>query len=132
MFKIATKQIKEIVSKYFNENDPLIGFCVATRLRLIYMNSGTKYIGYSKNKMILCQMFGVKKEVSNDIIELKDIIKIKKTNIPFSKIYTILYKKDTKRKAKYKLWFLSVRGYKENISESMRLVDLIQQKLNCS
>ena len=89
MFKIEPKLIEEIVSKHFDENDPLLGYCVGNRLRFVYMNSGTKYIGYSTNKIVLCQMLGTKKEISNDVIQLEHISKIKKSKIPFSKIYTI-------------------------------------------
>jgi hypothetical protein len=129
MFKIEPKLIEGIVSKHFDESDPLLGYCVGNRLRFVCMNSGTKYIGYSTNKIVLCQMLGTKKEISNDVIQIEHIFKIKKSKIPFSKIYTIFYKKNGKIKSKYKLWFLFIRGYKENVAEAIKLIDMIKLKL---
>ena len=128
MFKITPEQVQTVVSNHFDQSDPLQGFCVAQKINFIFMNSGTKYVGYSNSKIVLCQMLGKNKDISQEVIMFDDIMKIKKSKIPFTKIYDIKYKNDRKKKKSLKLWFLSIRGFNNNVDESMKLVERINLK----
>ena len=73
-------------------------------------------------------MLGKNKDISQEVIMFDDIMKIKKSKIPFTKIYDIKYKNDRKKKKSLKLWFLSIRGFNNNVAESMKLVERINLK----
>ena len=133
LISITPDQVREVVARHFDQNDPLVGFCIATRLRVGFMNAGTKYIGYSRTKIVLCQMFGTRKEVSHDLIQVRNVTGVKKSSFPFARImesafgpiYTISYRQQRGGNAAYKLWFLTINGYKNNVVEAMKLIQML-------